>query len=222
MSETDEDGKIWEEMWAAGIKAGERFDKSACAPALVSLIATGVLPSGEHKHALVPGCGRGYEVYELAVSGLYQSVTALDISASGLAAAKSYIESQTNDRVVLDRINFCCADFFDCQGIDGGYSLIFDYTFLCALPVKIRPLWARKMAELIAPEGQLVTLMYPLLKSQESGGPPFGLSLSLYEDLLTNVGFVAVDGPAVLPDALCHEGREGGDSGIGRWKPSRF
>ena len=36
--------------------------------------------------------------------------------------------------------------------LDGRFDLIFDYTFLCALPPDHRPRWAKKMRELLTPQ----------------------------------------------------------------------
>jgi hypothetical protein len=50
-------------MWAGGLQPGDAFDASHCLPILQSMINDGTL--GEFRpeaRALVPGCGRGYEV----------------------------------------------------------------------------------------------------------------------------------------------------------------
>jgi len=44
------------------------------------------------------------------------------------------------------------------------------------------------MSELLAPEGFLVCLEWPLQKSPKEGGPPHGLSAELYEELLRKPG----------------------------------
>ena len=73
------------------------------------------------------------------------------------------------------------------------------------------------MRDLIAPGGSLLTLMYPLNKPLDDGGPPFGVSFDIFRDLLVGNGFKEVDGgPRFLPDEKCHPGRSG-RSGVGRW-----
>ncbi len=42
--------------------------------------------------------------------------------------------------------------------LDGPFDLIYDYTFLCALPPSLRPRWAARMSELLAPDGTLICL----------------------------------------------------------------
>lgn len=57
--------------------------------------------------------------------------------------------------------------------------------FLCALHPSLRHNWAARMAELLAPHrGLLVCLEFPLHKPIETGGPPWGLTSEVYEELL--------------------------------------
>jgi SAM-dependent methyltransferase len=66
------------------------------------------------------------------------------------------------------------------------FDLIFDFTFLCALPPAARGAWARRTRELLAPgTGRLVCLEFPLGKPAGAGGPPFGLTEGIYGQLLT-------------------------------------
>jgi SAM-dependent methyltransferase len=83
---------LWETIWTAGgrLKVGEGFDAGEPLPALGALIherthgqdAASRAPS----RALVPGCGRGYDV--TALTALFHTVVGLDISASAVAAAR--------------------------------------------------------------------------------------------------------------------------------------
>lgn len=106
-------------------------------------------------------------------------------------------------------------DWYGERGIQtkGGFDLIYDYTvsfvkgglfgppclrwlvyllsirqlqFLCALPPTLRLQWGARMAELIAPQhGLLVCLEFPLYKPPETGGPPWGLTSQIYDELLS-------------------------------------
>jgi methyl halide transferase len=206
------DPSAWEQLWERGIAPGEYFDREAPSPALVELLSGGTLASGGA--ALVPGCGRGYEVLAIAASGIFDAVVGLDLAPTGIEAAKAYAAGKPG----AEKVEYRCEDFFSYQGIKGGFRFVFDYTFLCALPPELREDWARKNAELIAPDGVLVTLMFPLGKPLSDGGPPYGLSFATYEELLGKVGFQAVQGPRILPDELCHHDRGSGGSGIALWK----
>jgi hypothetical protein len=50
-----------------------------------------------------------------------------------------------------------------------------------------REAWAKTWAALIAPGGQLVTMMFPV-DSERKGGPPFAVTPELYEQLLVPTG----------------------------------
>ena len=57
----------------------------------------------------------------------------------------------------------------------------------------MRPAWAQRMAELLQEEtGQLICLEFPLYKALETGGPPFGLTSFVYDELLGGVGLKKV------------------------------
>ena len=73
----------WTEMWEAGIAPGELFDKESPTPLLAKFIKEDRIPSGR---ALVPGCGRGYDVTALAAPGRY--VLGLDIAEKAVEAAR--------------------------------------------------------------------------------------------------------------------------------------
>lgn len=54
-------------------------------------------------------------------------------------------------------------DYFNFNlGKDDKFSLAYDYTFLCALPIELRTSWGERYAELVRPGGCLVALMYPI------------------------------------------------------------
>lgn len=154
--------------------------------------------SKQRKRALVPGCGRGYDVLLLAslgydCYGLDASQTAID------AAAKHRNESQNDDRyspydskVGSGESKFLVRDFFKDDFLEqtngGQFDVIFDYTFLCALPPEMRPSWAKRMSELLASDGHLICLEWPLGKPPTDGGPPHGLTSNLYTQLFRNPG----------------------------------
>lgn len=209
-------GRDWEKMWTDGVPRGDRFDALVCQPALASLIASNHFsrPGGSVGEALVPGCGRGYEVHVLASSGAFDRVIGMDISPTGAAEALKYAKEIGAD----NRAEFVVGDFFEDGRDVGRFRLVVDYTFLCAIPPRMRTKWAERMAEVLEDGGELLTLMYPLLKPVESGGPPHGLSIALYHELLEPAGFVAIEEPRILPDTMVHPGRGEGDSAIARWE----
>jgi methyl halide transferase len=183
-------------------------------------IAIGKVPSSGR--CLVPGCGRGYDVTALASPTRY--VLGLDIVDTAIEAAKERLVSLSESMCACkENAIFETTSFFDMDGKDpeNQFDFIYDYTFLCALDPSIRLDWSHKMAELVKPGGELLTLIFPILQDKK-GGPPFEVSLSLVKDLLEPVGFECLE-LEMLPPELCHENRDGSGpntpaSGVGRWR----
>lgn len=214
----------WEAMWLDGLNPGDAFDASVCHPALQQLLTSKTLllpsqsPPSTSQRALVPGCGRGYEVCALASSGLFDSVVGLDLAPTGVAAARAHASALGG--TAAERAVFVLGDFFDYVPGDGeGFGLVVDYTFLCAIPVDMREKWAEKMASLVVEGGMLLTLMFPLGKKAEEGGPPHGVDFELFETLLCPVGFEMCE---PLKELVCTRDfagiRSGGAGGRSVWK----
>ena len=194
----------WEKAWAEG-RTG--WDAGAAAPSLVELVERGVLPNGR---ALVPGCGAGYDVFALASPE--RRVTGLDIAPS----ARTRFESLREELgVPAEQATLVTADFFAFD--DGPFDLVYDYTFLCALDPSVRPQWARRMAELLAPRGEIVTLIFPATEAPPFGqGPPFDVRPEVVRALLEPLGFEAIE---MAPARRSHPGREGIEH-LARWTRS--
>ena len=86
----------WEQMWSRGVGVGEFFDATKSSPALSSAISRGWFtnesdgtPMGP---ALVPGCGRGYDVATLAKA--VGSATGIELSATAQATATKYLAGE--------------------------------------------------------------------------------------------------------------------------------
>lgn len=62
--------------------------------------------------------------------------------------------------------------------------------FLCALPPSIRPAWALRQSQLLAPapRGNLVCLEFPTYKDPSTRGPPFGVTPETYVEHLRHPG----------------------------------
>lgn len=194
----------WDELWKQDVTPWDRAGPSrALADAVIEradLIGSPIKPGStkQRRRALVPGCGRGYDVLLLASLGF--DAYGVDGSESAIEAARKLkTEAGNTDtyRVVDEQVGrgqdrFIVNDFFKDDFLvstDGGeFDLIFDYTFLCALPPALRPSWAKRMSQLLAPGGHLVCLEWPLHKPPKDGGPPHGLSEELYGALLSKPG----------------------------------
>lgn len=211
---TEKSHPRWSERWNAGIKPGETFDKASSSPYLLKLINEDKdIP--DEGHFLIPGCGRGYDI--LSFNNNKRHVLGIDSVDVAVESCKKYllennIDVNTNTLIDVKQMNF-----FDLN--ENSFDFIYDYTFLCALDPSIRTLWAEQMYKILKPGGELLTLIFPI--GMHETGPPFAVSLELYQQLLLPLGFVEKDLYTLSPE-LCHPGRAGkegdtGNSGVGRW-----
>ncbi|CAL3967215.1 unnamed protein product [Diplocarpon coronariae] len=207
-------GTKWDELWIEGFLP---WDNGSPNPALEDLLSQrdGLVPVAsaqiqsrlqsqgqrrgkEKKKALVPGCGRGYDVLLLSAFGydaygLEFSAKALEearILEGGMAGREGYA---TREGVEKGAITWLTGDFFEdgfLEGVEGDakFDLIYDYTFLSALPPAMRPAWSKRFVELLAPEGIVVCVEFPTYKPPSSGGPPWALPPQVYLAHLSRPG----------------------------------
>lgn len=116
---------------------------------------------------LIPGCGNAYEAEYLFNHGFTQVYIA-DVAPAPLENFATRVGHFPKDHLLLQ-------NFFDLQG---HYDLIVEQTFFCALNPDLRAAYARKCAELLAPGGRLVGLLFDTEFAKE--GPPFGGSATEY------------------------------------------
>ncbi|KAK2993773.1 hypothetical protein RJ640_018063 [Escallonia rubra] len=191
----------WEKSWREGVTP---WDLGQPTPVLVHLHETGALPKGR---ALVPGCGSGHDVVAIACAERY--VVGLDISGNAIKTAKALSSSSPYS----DYLTFCKTDFFTWHPTE-LFDLIFDYTFFCAIEPDMRSAWACQIQNLLKPDGELITLMFPV--SDHVGGPPYKVSVADYADVLQPVGFKAM---SIVENELAVGPRKGKEK-LGRWKRS--
>lgn len=135
--------KRWNDLWVEGFLP---WDRGVSNPALVDtlsqrkdLLGSPVKADGARKRALVPGCGRGYDVLLLASFGY--DAYGLEASENALGACREF-EAQNGDQydakdqnIGKGSINWVSGDFFSSDwlekvqgGIGEGFDLIYDYT----------------------------------------------------------------------------------------------
>ncbi|KAK4169857.1 putative thiol methyltransferase 2 [Cladorrhinum sp. PSN259] len=199
------------DLWDRGRPSTALIDFITLRPGIIDQLGSGRRPT-----ALVPGCGRGYDVVMLALHGF--DAVGLEVSQNAIDSAKAYAETELSrpsaynfaDEDSRDRfaavqpgsVNFVRGDFFQrgwetsclagCD--DQGFDLIYDYTFLCALLPEMRRDWAQRTRELLGSKGVLVCLEFPLYKDLMAPGPPWGLQ-GVYWDLLAEGGDGKMSGP---------------------------
>ncbi|XP_047311094.1 probable thiol methyltransferase 2 [Impatiens glandulifera] len=191
----------WEKCWEQQVTP---WDLGQPTPVMLHLHQMGMLPKGR---LLVPGCGSGRDVTAIASPDRY--VVGIDISDKAIKKAIELSTSSPN----VDCFTFLKEDFFSWQP-DELFDLIFDYTFFCAIEPNKRLAWASRMRDLLKPEGELITLMFPI--SDHVGGPPYKVSVADYEEALLPMGFKAT---CIMENELAIGSRKGREK-IGWWKKS--
>ncbi|KAK4801853.1 hypothetical protein SAY86_000056 [Trapa natans] len=189
----------WEKCWEEGVTP---WDLGKPTPVLEHLHQIGALPKGR---ALVPGCGTGYDVTAIACPERF--VVGLDISDVAIKKAVEVSYALPNAKY----FTFLKEDFFTWQPSE-LFDLIFDYTFFCAINPEMRSAWAQQMAKLLKPNGELITLMFPV--ADHAGGPPYKVSVSDYEEVLSPLDFKAT---FIADNELAVAPRQGREK-LGRWR----
>ena len=131
------------------------------------------LTRAKRGRVLIPGCGSGYEVQAFHEAGF--EVTAIDFSAAAVERAAH----------ILGPLRRCVikGDFFTHDFSAQDFDLIYERTFLCALPPTQWPAYARRMAELLR-KGKLLagTFWY----GDETDPPPYPLTEGKAAELLAD------------------------------------
>lgn len=129
----------WLKCWEDKFTPWDRGGPSLALYDLLKENLDGLIPlpsASSAKTALVPGCGRGYDV--LLLSSLGYDVYGLDVSSQALDAARNNAEKALADGLYnaeeegakQGAITWICQDFFaeDWKDVPTPFDLIFDYT----------------------------------------------------------------------------------------------
>ena len=163
----------WKAAWEQGRTP---WDAGKSAPVLRALVEANSLPQGR---AFVPGAGSGYDVLTLASE--QRSVVGLDLA----PLAKTRCESLAQTHPHRDQVEFVVEDAF-AYAPDTPFELVWDYTFLCALPPELRPSWAAMIDRLLHPtRGELAALIFPVVPDADpTDGPPYPMTPELVTELV--------------------------------------
>jgi len=151
------DKAFWEGKYANGETGWDRGDAS---PALLDWLKT-LKPC----RILVPGCGRGHEVIELARRGF--DVTAVDIATPAIDHMQSMLEKENLSATLIH------ADMFDLEL--APFDAVYEQTCLCAIQPAQREEYEQWLYNHLKPGGQLLALF---MQTGAEGGPPFHCDLS--------------------------------------------
>lgn len=125
---------------------------------------------GHGARVLIPGCGSGHEIRAFAEAGY--AVTAIDFSPPAVARARDNVGPQLADAVIE-------GDFFTHDFAAAPFDLVYERTFLCALPLEMWPKIVTRTAALLKPGtagnpgGTLAGIYF---FGEKEDGPPFGLA----------------------------------------------
>lgn len=174
------------------------WEKGCAAPPLVELIRkteAGLWGTGP---VLVPGCGLGHDVREIAALGI--PVVGVDLSETAVARARSFSE--------VGGERYEIGNFLDPDWRAGReFSAIWEHTCLCAIDPADRDRYAESAAACLPPQGVLAGVFFltPRDPGDETAGPPFGASI-VELDQRFSPWFERIGG--WVPDAA-YPGREG-------------
>jgi len=148
-------------FWEAKYKNSETgWDRGDASPALTTWLET-----LEPCRILVPGCGRGHEVIELARRGF--DVTAVDIATPAIDHMQAILEKEHLSATLIH------ADMFDLDL--APFDAIYEQTCLCAIQPMQREVYEQWLYNHLKPGGQLLALF---MQTGAEGGPPFHCGLS--------------------------------------------
>jgi len=162
----------WDNAWNEKVTPWEMGKENPVLQHIVRMPLFSSMPSSAT--VLIPGCGSGYDVLTWAQSG--KKVIGLEISETAAKIARNTIRHLDPQQVTIEVV-----DFFHYVPKPRPFDIIYDYTFLCALPPDLRNSWASKICQLLTDNGLLVSVLFPLGDFQ--GGPPYAVNAELLKNL---------------------------------------
>lgn len=154
----------WDQRWQ---RNDTPWDKGRAAPPLEEYLDDPACELRGARRVLVPGCGSGHDVRELARRGI--GATGLDLSATAIARARLHPTEGGEDYLV--------GDLFAGEWWRGReFDAVWEHTCFCAIDPSWRPGYARVMARILPAGGCLAGVFFltPWDPGEEAGGPPFG------------------------------------------------
>jgi len=119
---------------------------------------------------LIPGAGNAYEVTYLYENG-FKNTFLLDF-------ADLAIENFISKNPDFPKNQIIKNDFFNHQG---AYDLIVEHTFFSSMNIERRPLYVKKIFELLKPQGKITGLLFD--REFEGAYPPYGGNKKYYLEL---------------------------------------
>ncbi|MDT8376966.1 MAG: methyltransferase domain-containing protein [Mariprofundaceae bacterium] len=155
----------WEERYQRGV-AG--WDRNGINPLLHTWVVSTLAPDS---NILVPGCGHGYEVIELARMGF--DVTGIDIAPTPVARMRRELEIEGLHANVIQM------DMFDYIP-ETPFDAIYEQTSLCTVNPERRQVYEQKLYQWLKPGGSLYALF---MQTDAEDGPPFHCDVTAMQEL---------------------------------------
>lgn len=161
------------------------WDRGAASPALLAWLESGDL---QPCRILIPGCGLGHEVVELARRGF--EVTAIDIAPSAIRHLQEVLtrESLSANVIFGDLFEYTARQPFDA---------IYEQTCLCALPPHTLETYEARLYEWLRPGGQVLAMF---MQTGKEGGPPFHCDIQAMQVLFSQDRWQWSDAPIDVVD----------------------
>lgn len=167
----DED-KSTSTFWSGRYLDGNaHWELGVPSPALVKELEFGLLTElgiAAGDRVLVPGCGRGDDLWPFVQRGL--AVTGVDFAEPAIADLREKLQGH-------GAVEALCADVFALPAEhDARYDLVFDHTCCCALPRSRQREYALLVHRWLRPGGWFVHVGFPADSARDfDEGPPFRL-----------------------------------------------
>ncbi len=168
------------EFWRSIYQAGTtHWDIGGATPVFCRLADSGIYPPGK---MIVLGAGRGYDARTFARKGF--TVTAVDFAAEAVRDMQMMADPEAPVAAIRADI-FKLPPFFK-----GTFDYVLEYVTYCAIDPSRRQDYADVVAELLAPGGQFIGLLFPV--DNRSGGPPFAVNPKALIEMLEARGLTLV------------------------------
>ena len=164
---------FWDSRYRDGVTP---WDAGGVPPGLVTWLRS--QPNG--RRVLVPGCGSGYELRQFAAHG--DDVLGIDFADAAIERARKLALPVRK------------ADFFALD--EPPFDVVYERTFLCALPRQKWPHWSAQIPKMVRPGGVLAGFFF---FDDNQRGPPFGISMARLHELL-DAAFTLEDDAAIPAD----------------------
>lgn len=160
--------EFWDQRYLNG---NTPWDRGEVSPALNHWL---IGEESKRGRILIPGCGRGYEVIELARRGF--EVVGIDAA----PAAVEHLQQNLAKAGVSAKV--VCADVMNWIP-ENQFDAVYEQTCFCAMAPSVWPDYSNRLHQWLRPRGTLHILF---MQTGESGGPPFHCEITAMRSLFNS------------------------------------